>query len=116
MRGGRLPTESGAAGNTPEAKRCVMRDALTWCMMPWQHAGRACHCQGTGFPGWLSDGHHRDLCDVWRPPYALVKGVNEDHDEVWVYEECPAVLFAYWDPSSIDRLHHELAPRPAATV
>lgn len=46
-------------------------------------------------------------------PDALIKRVNEEHDEIWICGECPAVLSTYWHPSSIDRLHRELDPQPA---
>lgn len=55
-------------------------------------------------------------CPTCGEPDALVKRVNEDHDELWGCTECPAVLLAYWYPSSIDRLHRELDPRLADTV
>ncbi len=51
-------------------------------------------------------------CPICGEPDALVKRVNEEHDEIWVCEECPAVLFAYWYPSSIDRLPRELDSQP----
>ena len=51
-------------------------------------------------------------CPICGQPDALVKRVHEEHHEIWICEECPAVLFTYWYPSSIDRLHRELEPRP----
>ena len=34
----------------------------------------------------------------------LQKHVNEDHDEIWICTECPAVLFTYWYPEQIRRV------------
>lgn len=49
-------------------------------------------------------------CPICQEPDALVKRVNEEHDEIWVCTECPAVLFTYWYPSSMDRLRRALDP------
>ena len=43
-------------------------------------------------------------CPICQTAQAMQKYVNEDHDEIWICDECPAVLFTYWRPEQIRRV------------
>lgn len=43
-------------------------------------------------------------CPVCGGTATLKKRVNEEHDEIWICTECPAVLFAFWQSAQIRRL------------
>lgn len=53
-------------------------------------------------------------CPVCGSSQTLRKRVNAEHDEVWVCDVCPAVLFTYWYPEQIHRLYSVLGATPAA--
>ena len=51
-------------------------------------------------------------CPVCGSVKTLQKRVNEDHDEIWICTDCPAVLFTYWNDAQIDRLYTVMQATP----
>ena len=51
-------------------------------------------------------------CPVCGGVKTLQKRVNEDHDEIWICTDCPAVLFTYWNDAQIDRLYAVMQATP----